>query len=93
MRWHLFLSRLAFICNILFLYCLLVTKTKDFIDNKDVNSIIIILGWFVSPFLNMGVNFFGIVLFMQKKLDKTPKWLFFINLVIFIFQILYFLIF
>ncbi|MFY7900620.1 MAG: hypothetical protein ACOVNY_10585, partial [Chitinophagaceae bacterium] len=83
MRWHLYVSRLAFICNMLFLYCLLVTKTKDFIDNKDVNSIVIILGWFISPFLNMVVNFLGISLLLQKKTGNTPKWLLIVNWVIF----------
>ncbi len=85
---HLFISRVAFICNLLFLYCLLVRHTKDFLVNQDVNSIIIILGWGVAFFLNIFLILLGLFLLVNKKKSEIPIWLNVSNALIFLGQII-----
>ncbi len=88
MRAHSFLSRVALLCNILFVYCWLIQKvTINPIHNKDVNAIILILGWFSAPLLNMAINIWWLLLLTRKKGHLTPKWLLRTNLTLFIFQI------
>ena len=89
MKLHSFLSRVALLCNILFVYCWLMQKaTISLIHSKDVNALILILGWFSSPVLNIAVNIWWLLLLMQKKQLIAPKWLLRTNLTLFIFQIL-----
>lgn len=89
MKLHSFLSRVALLCNILFVYCWLMQKvTVSLIHSKDVNALILILGWFSSPFLNIAVNIWWLLLLIQKKQLIAPKWLLRTNLTLFIFQIL-----
>lgn len=88
MRVHSFLSRVALLCNVLFLYCwYLQNATSNFINNKDINAVILILGWLTSPFLNLIINIWWLILLIRKKQLITPKWLLRTNLVVFIFQI------
>lgn len=89
MQVHSFLSRVALLCNVLFLYCwYLQDATTHFITNKDVNATILILGYVVSPCLNVVLNLWWLILFITKKQATAPKWLLRLNLVIFLFQIL-----
>ena len=89
MRLHSFLSRVALLCNVLFVYCWLIQKvTVNPIHNKDVNAVILILGWATSPFLNMAINIWWLLLLMRKKEHLTPRWLLRTNLTLFLFQIL-----
>lgn len=75
MRALSFLSRLAFICNLLFLGCLIVQRIHDFKGLENVNEVVIVLGWFVSPFLNLVVCIrYGIVLISKRPL-AIPVWL------------------
>jgi hypothetical protein len=62
--------------------------TTHFITNKDVNATILILGYVVSPCLNVVLNLWWLILFITKKQATAPKWLLRLNLVIFLFQIL-----
>jgi hypothetical protein len=89
MQVHSFLSRVALLCNVLFLYCwYLQDATTNFITNKDVNATILVLGYIVSPCLNVVLNLWWLVMFIRKKQLATPKWLLRINLVVLVFQIL-----
>ncbi|MBC7720889.1 MAG: hypothetical protein H7068_02635 [Pedobacter sp.] len=89
MKLHSFLSRVALLCNILFVYCWLMQKaTVNLIHSKDVNALILILGWFSAPLLNMGINIWWLLLLVQKKQPIAPKWLLRTNLTLFIFQML-----
>ena len=88
---HLFISRVGLICNVMFLYCMLVRHTKDFIGNQDINSIIITLGWAVSFFLNILLNLLWLFMFIRKRKVETPRWLLSINLAMLIFQLVYLL--
>ena len=82
-----FFSRFAFICNILFLVCLVVQRTHDFIGSKDISGIIITLGWLVSPLLNLLVGILYISTFLSKKPIGVPMWLVMMNLLFLVLQI------
>ena len=89
MRSHLnlFIGRIAIICNALFLYCVVVRHTKDFIGNQDINSIIITLGWGASFFINLLFNLLWLMMVFRKRQVAVPKWILFTNLAMLIIQI------
>jgi hypothetical protein len=89
MRWLLFISRLAFICNILFVVSLIAQRVEHVFTNADVNNYIIILGWIVSPFLNLSAAIIFSISFIQKKQNKVSRWLLVTNNLFLIFQIFY----
>lgn len=89
MRKLLFLNRLALICNFLFLVCLILQRTKDFIPNQDLKGLIIILGWFLSFILSIIVNFSALILFMRKREIGVPNWLVITNLLFFIIEFIH----
>lgn len=88
MRRISFLSRLAFICNILFLFCLVIQHTHDFIQNNTVNGIIIVLGWLLGFFINLLVC----CLYLVRTLRKLPlgvrPWLAAANILFLLAQVL-----
>ena len=87
MKGLLFLSRLAFLCNLLFLVCLVMQRTEDLIAQSDIKNTIIILGWFLAPIINFGANMaYGFRLLNKKPLN-IPIWLVVSNLVFLLFQI------
>ncbi len=88
----LFASRLAFICNLLFLLCFLIQHTTNFIGNKDISAMVIVMGWMVAPFQNLFVNaWYGLVL-LKKSPKRLPIWLSLTNLNFLLFQfIVYFI--
>ncbi|HEY9364421.1 MAG TPA: hypothetical protein VIQ00_14230 [Chitinophagaceae bacterium] len=90
MRWLLFLSRLAFICNIFFLLSASL-QVYDWAANNDFNGTIIIIGYFMALLLNPLVNLTCLViLVIRKKLpDVLPTWLPLANLVFLIMQLLF----
>jgi len=83
---YLFFYRVALICNILFVYCFIVRHTKSFINNEDINSIIITLGWGVSFFLNLILNLLFILMLTRKIKIIVPRWLVLINFLILLQQ-------
>ena len=90
MRWLLFTARLAFICNVLFILCLLIRYTHNFIHNNSVESYVIILGFFVSFILNITVNLTELILLLSRKQSPVPNWLKIANALIFITQLTYY---
>lgn len=82
-----FFSRFAFICNILFLVCLLIQRTHDFIGSKDVTGVIITLGWFISPLLNLLVNILYATRALSKKPLGAPVWLVMTNFLFLLLQV------
>ena len=89
MKLHSFLSRVALLCNVLFIYCWLMQKTTvSIISSKDINAIILILGYLTSPFLNMALNIWWLILLGKKQQPLVPTWLLRTNLTLFIFQVL-----
>lgn len=90
MRILLFLQRLTFICNILFLVCLAVVYSVNFIGNHTAESYIIILGIFFSFLLGIVVNAWELLLLFNRQISIVPKWLRMFNMVILILQFIYY---
>ncbi|MEK7198583.1 MAG: hypothetical protein AAB212_01500 [Bacteroidota bacterium] len=86
MKGLLFLSRLALICNVLFLFCLVLQRTDDFITNTDIKSIVIILGWFLAPSINLAANSWYLIRRMGKAAVNLPAWLAVTNLLFLMLQ-------
>jgi hypothetical protein len=89
MRKLLFLNRLALICNILFLVCLVLQRTQDIITNQDIKGLIIILGWLLSFILSVVVNFSALILLVRKREIGVPNWLVITNLLFFILEFIH----
>lgn len=92
MRWLLFLSRVAFICNLFFIVCLMLSYTHLNLP-ESIKSFIIITGYPLSFVLNLIVNSGIIYLLLIKKTDILNKKVTLINLFCFLFQIAYFFLF
>ena len=92
MRWLLFLSRVAFICNIFFLIAFSL-KITNWVNNNDLEQTIIIIGFFMVIIFNPLVNVFYLLLFLiRKKFWQTvPGWLITANVLFLIMQIFYIL--
>ena len=90
MKMLLFISRVAFICNV----CMVVgfvMRYVQIITNKDAQSTIIIAGFFLSVLFNILVAFGMLILILRKQRQRiNPRWLFATNFLCLIFQ-LYFM--
>ena len=87
MKGLLFLARIAFICNVLFFACLVLQRTPDLITSQGVRGTILVLGWFLAPFINLSANIGYLVRIMGKKVVNLPVWLAVTNLLFLLFQI------
>ncbi|PZP49616.1 MAG: hypothetical protein DI598_07390 [Pseudopedobacter saltans] len=47
-----FLSKVAFICNLFFIVALIL-RYKQFSQQQDFNSHVILLGWLIAPLVNI----------------------------------------
>jgi len=92
MRWLLFLSRLAFVCNIFFLLAVSL-QFGNWIHNPDVTATIAVMGYFMVVLLNPLVNICYAVLFLFRKKFWTivPSWIITANILFLIMQIFYIL--
>jgi len=92
MRWLLFLSRLAFICNVFFLLAVSLQLTRWF-QNEDAEATIIIIGYFMAAIINPVANISCLFLLVYRKssLDVVPRWLLLSNFVFLILQLIYLL--
>ncbi|HQS35474.1 MAG TPA: hypothetical protein PLC18_08665 [Sediminibacterium sp.] len=92
MRPLLFATRMAFICNMLFILCLIIQRTYDFIPSKDLSSMVVLLGWIVAPIQNLIANiWYGLVL-VSKSSIRLPLWIAVTNMVLLIIQFIVFII-
>ncbi len=89
MKGFLFLSKVALILNVLFLICLIL-RYIPFVSSQSLLAVLIIGGWFLSFLVNILLCVWLIVLLLQKKIEFRVNSIHFINVVIFIFQLLYF---
>ena len=89
-RWLLFLSRVAFICNICFLIAFSIQMT-DWIKNPDITSMIALVGYLMGFLVNPFVNLCYLVLLIlaRRKLKIVPSWLLTANILFLVIQILY----
>ena len=93
MRWLVILAKAAFICNVAFLLCLIISVSKNFITNEMVRNTIIILGLILSVLVNSVVNITEMVLAARRRPSPVILWLRAFNFVIFVLQIAHYFIF
>jgi hypothetical protein len=86
------LFRLAFICNIFFLVCLLIRYSNaDKFIPQPLIELSAILGWFFSPVINLVVLVIALIIVLRKGRGIfVPTWLISFNLIFFISEIFYF---
>lgn len=95
MRWLYFLSRVAFVCNLMFLLSVLL-QWKPLVSNPALLSTIVITGYFLAPLVfSPLVNLLYAVVLLQKRplLRWLPKWLVLTNFGFLLVQILFVLFF
>lgn len=92
MRWLLFLSRLAFICNVCFLLAFSLKLTK-WIADQDLSATIIVIGFVMVVLFNPLVNLCYLVLALvrRKALSMVPAWLITANIFFLLLQFFYIL--
>jgi hypothetical protein len=92
MRWLLFLSRLAFVCNIFFLLAVSL-QLGNWLTNPDITATIAIIGYFMVVLFNPLVNLCYLTLFMVRKKFwmVVPSWLITANILFLVMQIFYIL--
>jgi hypothetical protein len=92
MRWLLFLSRLAFICNIFFVLAILIQMT-NWLSHETLIGTIAIMGYLMVALLNPVVNISYLVLFVLGKKIRAviPLWLIYANTGFLIMQFFYIL--
>ena len=86
------LFRLAFICNIFFVVCMIMwySKAPKYMPQPLV-EFSIILGW-AAPIINF-VNFVLALIFLSRiRQRQIPFWLLYANIICFLFQIFFFFI-
>ncbi len=90
MRWTLFLSRLAFICNIFSLVCILLLW-RNFISDEAVVSTTFIIGYFLAIIFNPLVNIIYLTILLRRRrlAEYLPKWLAVTNFIFLLVQLQY----
>jgi len=83
------LSRVAFICNI----CFLLASFIQWLPNPPEGglvSLVIVLGYLLSIFVNVVVNCWVLFMLMTRRLRaaSVPVWLLVVNFIFFILQLL-----
>jgi hypothetical protein len=95
MRWCRFLSRVAFICNLFFVFGVLL-QSAPFLSSEALRATILIAGFILAPFLfNPLVNLMYLVLLLRRKplAPSVPRWLAVANFIFLLVQILFLLFF
>lgn len=90
MKAFLFFSRVGFLLNLVFIVCVVLRYQPAELFSQSVVSILLISGWFLSVLVNaiLHVQLLALVL-MGNRSFSMPLVLVF-NLLVFIFQIVYF---
>ena len=90
MRWLLFLSRVAFICNLFSVLTLLILW-KDIIHLQALVGTIGIMGYVLAIVFNPFVNLLYAIFFFIKRsaLAIIPNWLLLANFLFLLLQALY----
>lgn len=92
MRWLLFLSRVAFICNLFFLLAFSL-QLSNWIESEELTSTIImigyVMGFLLNPLVNICYLFTGII--ARKKLAIIPAWLIVANVLFLVIEAFYIL--
>jgi hypothetical protein len=88
MKGLLFLSRLALICNTLFVACLVFQHTPELGLPQGVKGTVVVLGWILPLFINFSVIIAYLINAIRKKVAGLPAWLIITNILFFIAQVL-----
>lgn len=88
MRWLLFLSRLAFICNLFFLLSFSL-QFYDWSANNMVVSTILIIGYLLAIIINPITNIIYFIVSITGKKHPVPGWLVTMNVLFLIMQLVY----
>lgn len=90
MKGFLFLSKLAFILNLLFVLCVVLRLSAVEWSGAWV-SVLVIGGWFLAFLINIPVNIWFALLLARRKLYFQLKSIHFVNAVLLIVQSIFFL--
>jgi hypothetical protein len=90
MRWLLFAARVAFICNLFFLLCLVIQFTKLALP-QSVSGFVIVVGMILSFIVNAFLFITQVIFLIRGISLAMPKWLLTFNLLCLIIQIFKFL--
>lgn len=92
MRWTLFLSRVAFICNVFFLIAFSL-QVSNWISNLNIISIVLLVGYVLALLFNPLVNLCYLVLYLlgRRFWDVVPHWLITANIFFLLMQVFYIL--
>jgi hypothetical protein len=93
MRGLRFLTRFSFICSLLFVVCLCIKAFYHTDATENVGMIggtVIVLGYFVSPVMNLAMSIWFASLLLSKKQIPVKNWLI---IATFLFLILQFIVF
>ena len=87
----LFLSRLAFICNLCFL--LTIAIRAGLIPHDNIfSNILVVMGTICSFILNLMVTLILLIwLIIYKRRPEHPLWLIIVNFLFFVFQLIEFI--
>ena len=90
MRKLLFLSRVAFVCNIFFVISFSIQLT-NWIKNEQVKSSVVVIGYVMALPLNFLINLFYLIMILRRKklTESIPVWLITANILFLVIQILY----
>jgi hypothetical protein len=90
MRWLLFVARVALICNLFFIVCVVLRYT-DLTLSQDFKGFVIIVGYPMSVIMNAVVNIAVFACLIMRRQTGLPPWLTIFNVFCFFFQIVYFI--
>lgn len=82
------MSRLALICNVLFLVCLFMQRVADPGLPEAVKGTVIVLGWILAIFLNFACILAYLINAIRRKVTSVRPWLIITNVLFFIAQVL-----
>lgn len=90
MNWLRFLSRLAFICNVVFLLAVAL-RFRTFVSDPDTVSVLGIIGYFMVFLLNPVVNLCYLFVWLAKRKlwAYVAPWLAISNFVFLLLQLTY----
>ncbi|NCU04765.1 MAG: hypothetical protein GXC73_12335 [Chitinophagaceae bacterium] len=86
MNGFLFFSRVAFVFNVLFIISLVIQNMEISLPSS-LGSVLVLGGLVLSLVMNLVVNIWLIVLLARKKIQLKVRTVYFLNMVVLIFQL------
>lgn len=92
MRWLLFLSRVAFICNVFFILAVSI-QLFNWVPNQDLSATIAVIGYFLVVLFNPFVVLSYLLLWLLRKKfwNTVPSWLITANILFLVMELFYIL--